>query len=499
MKIDRRTMMTATASGLALAACGQSTQIDTKVKKVNIEPDLTGQIKMLKAGDVKASELLEATIARIETLNPKTGAVLTTCYDRAKAFVENLPKNSVAAGAPMLIKDLKDVAGVRSTYGMGAFKNFIAPKSDIYVKRVEAAGMAVVGKTNTPELGLLPITEPLAYKPAKNPWDLTRTTGGSSGGAAAAVASGMMPCAQGSDGGGSIRIPSHYCGLFGLKPSRNRVVSEGDKRAFSISVSGALSRTVRDSALMMSITETADKDRDFPAIGMVTDPIDKPLKIGLAMDDYFAGKNICDTDVTAAIKKSAALCENLGHHVEIAKPPLFGQELVDAFLMLWASVPHSTIELIKKMKGGKITDADVEPWTQGLAQLYVDNGAEAGLAKAIEKLRKAEHETVNFLNNYDVVLSPVMPTPAHKLGKYDTGDRSKVQEGFDIAAASVGYTAVQNVSGAACMSVPLFRSPTDLPIGSQFIAAPGGDGVLLKLAYQLEAAQPWVDSYPNLL
>jgi len=502
LELDRRNMLAATASGLALAGCGQSvtepakSPINSLAKSAHT--DLTGQIKMLKSGDVKAGELLETTIERIEALNPKTGAVLTTCYDRARDFVKKLPADTVAGGAPMLIKDLKDVAGVRSTYGIGAFKNFTAPKSDIYVKRVEAAGMAIVGKTNTPELGLLPVTEPLAYKQAKNPWDLTRTPGGSSGGTAAAVASGMMPCAQGSDGGGSIRIPSHYCGLFGLKPSRNRVVFEG-KRAFSISVAGALSRTVRDSALMMSLTETTEKDRDFPSIGLVSDPIDRPLKIGLAMDDYFAGKNICDANVTAAIEKSAKLCEDLGHNVEIVSSPLFGQELVEAFLMLWASIPHDMVKLVEQMKGGPVTDTDVEPWTQGMAQHFVDGGGQEGLQKAIAKLRKAERDTVAFLKNYDAVLSPVMPTPAHKLGKYDSGDRDKVEEGFAVAAASVGYTAVQNVSGAACMSVPLFRSPANLPIGSQFISAPGNDGLLLGLAYQLEAAQPWIDSYPNLL
>lgn len=512
LKINRRNMLAVTASGVAIAGCGKADVSTKSAQKTPMQktpsqktpvqkaskPDLTAQMRMLKSGELKASELLEATITRIETLNPKTGAVITTCYDRARDFVAKLPAGTVAGGAPMLIKDLKDVKGVRSTYGIGALKNFIAPASDIYTKRVEAAGMAIVGKTNTPELGLLPVTEPLAYKPAKNPWDLTRTPGGSSGGTAAAVASGMLPCAQGSDGGGSIRIPAHYCGLFGLKPSRGRVVSKNKKDDFSISVYGALSRTVRDSALMMSITETADKDRNFGAIGLVTDPIDRPLKIGFAMDDYFMGKNICDGEVTTALEQSAKLCESLGHHVEVVKPPVFGQEIIDAFLMLWASGPYATLSMVEKMKGGKVTDQDLEPWTQGLAQMFADNGGQEGLGKALAKLRKAERDTVKFLSKYDVVLSPVMPTAAHKLGKYDTSDISKVTEGFDIAARSVGYTAVQNVSGAPCMSVPLFRSPSNLPIGSQFITVPGKDDLLLQLAYQLEAAAPWIDSYPDL-
>ena len=499
MTINRRGMLAVTASGIALAGCSKKPVLSSVPSIKTSSPDLTGQIALLKSSDLKAGELLEATINRIEVLNPKTDAVLTTCYDRARDFVANLPANSVAGGAPMLIKDLKDVKGVRTTYGMGAFKDFIAPESDIYTNRVEAAGMAIVGKTNTPELGLLPVTEPLAYKPAKNPWDLTRTTGGSSGGAAAAVASGMMPCAQGSDGGGSIRIPSHYCGLFGLKPSRERVVSKHKKGDFSISVYGALSRTVRDSALMLFLTETEQRDRSFPSIGLVTDPVDRPLKIGFAIDDYFMGKNICDGEVTTAMEETAKLCEGLRHNIEIAKPPVFGQEIIDAFLMLWASVPHSTIALVEKMKGRKITDKDVEPWTQGLAAMFVENGGAAGLAEALQKLRKAERETVKFLSKYDVVLSPVMPTAAHKLGKYDTSNLSTVKQGFDIAARSVGYTAIQNVSGAPCMSVPLFRSAANLPIGSQFIAVPGKDDLLLQLAYQLEAAQPWIDSYPDLM
>ena len=508
MNMNRRVLLGATASAVALAGCGKGGKTGQTGKSGNESGaksgpakadfvDLSAQIQRLKNREVKPVELLDQTIARIERLNPKLNAVLTKCYDRARDVLKSLPEKTVAHGAPMLIKDLKDVKGVRTTYGMGAFKNFIATDNEAYVRRVEKAGFAILGKTNTPELGLLPITEPLAYGKAHNPWDLTRTTGGSSGGAAAAVSGGILPCAQGSDGGGSIRIPSHYCGLFGLKPSRGRVVKI-PQRAFPIAVSGALSKTVRDNALMLSLSENSGPGMPYKSIGLVTDPIDRPLKIGFAVSDYFQGKNICDADVTEALNKTAKLCERLGHHVEPASPPVFGQEIIDAFLQLWASVPHEVIGLVEKMTGHKVTDEQVEPWTQIMAQSYVENGGADALAKAVVKLKQASRQVQDFLGKYDVVLSPVMPTPAHKLGKYNTADRAAYKQGIATAAHSVGYTAIQNVSGAAAMSVPLFRSPTGLPIGSQFVASPGKDDLLLRLAYQLEAEQPWIDAYPVL-
>lgn len=494
--INRRAMLGVTAGGITLASCATPSQTkDTDMTTA----DLSAQIAHLKNGDIKTSELLEDTIARIELLNPKVEAVITPCYDRARAFINTIDNNSVCAGAPMLIKDLNDVAGVRTTYGSGAFANFTAPVSGDYVARVEAAGLTIIGKTNTPELGLLPVTEPRAYTPSRNPWNTALTTGGSSGGAAAAVASGMMPCAQGSDGGGSIRIPSHYCGLFGLKPSRGRVAYKQNSRPFSISVNGALSKTVRDSALMLSLTETPDSARNFPAIGMVRKPIGRPLKIGLAMNDYFLGQNIADAEVTNVTQKAAKLCESLGHNVEIAMPPVYGQLLSDAFLMLWSSIPHEVSSAIRKLKGGTLSEGDFEPWTLAMAEDFVTKGGAEALKDSITLLKQAEAETVAFLKTYDVIISPVMPTAAHPLGKYKTSSVEFMEEGFAESGRSVGYTAIYNVAGAPCMSVPLYRSPSGLPIGTQFISAPGNDALLLQLAYQLEEALPWIESYPNLL
>ncbi len=508
----RKALVGGLAGGVALGvkACAPSdkpAEQTTKTKPNSslatesaITPDLTdlvGQIDLVRSKAVKPSDLLEASIERIEVLNPKLNAVVTPCFDRARDQLKNLPTGTVTGGVPFLIKDLMDVKGVRTTYGSGAFKHYTPQVNDVYAKRIQDAGLLVIGKTNSPELGLLPVTEPNAYGATKNPWDLSRTPGGSSGGAAAAVASGMLPCAQGSDGGGSIRIPSHYCGLFGLKPSRHRVVDQYN-RAFSISVAGVLSRTLRDTAFILSLCETSDDKRDFASVGLVSDPIDRPLKIALVMDDYFAGQSIADAQVTAAIEKTAKLCESLGHSVEPATPPRLDQSTIDAFLMLWSSTPNQAIKSVEHLKSRKVTDAEFEPWTQLMAQYYDDNGAEAGLSKAREILQAAERTIVAFLKTYDVVLSPVMPTAAHGLGKYNTMDRASYESGMLIASASVGYTAAYNVAGAPCMSMPLYRSVSGLPIGSQFIAAPGQDGLLLQLALQLEAAQPWIDTYPAL-
>ena len=504
MKLNRRTLIASGASIIGLTACGKTEQSPkpktadiAKPSKTNNElakTDLTGQIALLKSGEIKASELLDHTIANIDRLNPSLNAVLTKCYDRARDNLAKLANNAPFRGAPFLMKDLKDVQGVRTTYGSGAFKKFIAPTSDAYTLNVEKAGMVIVGKTNTPELGLLPVTEPVAYGAAHNPWDLSRTTGGSSGGAGAVVASNMMPCAQASDGGGSIRIPAHYCGVFGLKPSRGRVAHSMQEPVFSIAVSGCLSRTVRDSALMMSVTE----GNKLPSIGFVSKPINRKLKIGLALHDCFAGEIIANQDVQNAIIKTAKLCESLGHEIIETKPPVMGKKTVDAFLQLWASSPYGMITGLEKMLRRKVRDDEVEPFTQEMANYYIEQGGHKTLMKSVAELKKAEVEMRKFLDGFDVVLSPVMPMPAHKLGKYPTGEHGKFREIIDTASREVGHTAIYNVAGVPAMSMPLYRSAEGLPIGSQFIAPYGKDDLLLALAYQLEEANPWIDSYPVL-
>ncbi len=495
MKIDRRTILAAGISTIAISACEAKNQ-KPKPKKPATDDlsklDMMGQVELLKTGAIKKEELLDRTIEKIDKLNPVLNAVLTKCYERARDNLAKLDKSAPLRGAPFLMKDLKDVKGVRTTYGSGAFKKFIAPTSDAYTLNAEKAGMVIVGKTSTPELGLLPVNEPLAYGAVKNPWDLTRTTGGSSGGAGAVVASNMMPCAQASDGGGSIRIPAHYCGVFGLKPSRGRVAHSLPEPYFSIAVSGCLSRTVRDSALMMSVTE----GNVLPSIGFVNEPIKRKLKIGFAMKDTFAGEVIADKQVQNAIMKTAKLCESLGHEIIETSPPVMGQKTIDAFLQLWASSPFGMISNLEKMLRRKVRDDEVEPFTQEMASYFVEQGGVEALKKSVVILKQAQAEMRKFIDGYDVVLSPVMPSPAHKLGKYDTGSYGAFQKIIDVAARSVGHTAIYNVAGVPAMSVPLYLSAGGLPIGSQFIASYGKDDLLLALAYQLEEASPWIDNYP---
>ncbi len=445
-----------------------------------VDLDGLGQTRLVKQGDISVGELVSAAINRVERLNPLVNAVLSANYEMAMKTARALDANRqtrVFEGLPFLIKDLTDVAGFETRNGSRMFRGNVAADSHVFVKALEKAGVVIIGKTTTPELGLIGTTEPLVSGLTRNPWSLDHSPGGSSGGAAAAVASGMLPVASGSDGGGSIRIPASQCGLFGLKPTMGVPVGSADTLPGGISVKGVLSRSVRDSAAMLPVYARPG------SADLVTDPVDRALTIGLIVDDHFGRPP--HPDVAASVEATAALLTDLGHNVEPARFRFSGEEMMDHFMSFWTREPvRLRAEAIAR---DLEPDAVLEPWTLGLAQLGAGRGDEE-IQAAIRYLTALGNEESLF-GRFDMLLSPVLSGPPIRIG--EQSPLLPFEPLYEDVLGYVSYTPVANVTGVPGMSVPLFWNDAGLPIGSQFLARRGEDELLLQLAYQLEQARPW--------
>lgn len=449
--------------------------------------DALAQAALIRAGDISVGEITDAAIARIEALNPSINAVVTPLYQRARARLEALPAGPFH-GVPYLLKDLIDLEGAKTSYGSRAMSDSIAAKSHPFVRAAEGAGLNILGKTNTPEFGLVATTEPRALGPCKNPWHLDYSPGGSSGGSAAAVAAGMVAVAQASDGGGSIRIPASHCGVFGLKPSRDRDLSAG---LGGLAVKGHISRSIRDSAALFAATERRDTAAPYPPLGYIEGAAKRRLKIALMMNDHFGAQP--DPDVKAAIAKTAEICAALGHRVEEASLGIDGRKLMDAFFVLWSAWPGKAARRLQQQLGRPAGSGEFEPWTLYLADYYLREG-ERRLPAAVEHLAAVTRQFVKHFDRYDVILSPVTKGAPQPLGWQDTSLpgpelRSRLEQ-------YVSYTPVHNAAGTPAMSVPLFWNQQGLPIGSQFAGAAGQERLLFELAYELEQAQPWAERWP---
>jgi len=460
--------------------------------------DATAQAELVRSGQTSATELVEAAIARIEATNGALNAVTHKLYDQARRHAAGAPGAGPFAGVPFLIKDLLSMAGDPNTMGCRALASAVASESSPYAAALDAAGLVVVGRTNTPEFGLIDTTEPKLFGPTHNPWDLARSPAGSSGGAGAAVAAGMTPMAHASDGGGSIRLPACNNGVFGLKPSRGRNRSAGmPPPAFglpAIGVDHALTRSVRDSALLLSLTE--DPETPLGRLGLVRDPLARPLRIGLVRVGTGGQRAVAEVDDAAL--STARLCESLGHHVEETVWPFSGPAVLDAFLDEWMVMADGIVRMTCAGAGCAADTDHFEPWTLELAR----RGAAlppARIAEVVTVLTLATEALDAFFDTCDVLLSPVLRHLPKPLGDHATD--LPFETLFERVVDNVAYTPVFNVAGTPAMSVPLNWSAGGLPIGSQFAARVGGEATLLGLAYQLEAARPWAGrwaphSYP---
>jgi amidase len=482
----RRLLQAAPAGALATGAFSANRAVAAGGHDL-LALDGLAQVQLVKAGQISVVELVSAAIDRIETLNPLLNAVIAANYelamDRARA-ADARRQGRVFEGLPFLVKDLTNVAGFQTMNGSRLYRGFIAAESDPFAQATEDAGAIVLGKTTTPEFGLIGTTEPLASGLTRNPWSLDHSTGGSSGGAGAAVAAGMVPIASGSDGGGSIRIPASQCGVFGLKTSMGVPVGSEETLPGGIAVRGVLSRSVRDSAAMLPVYARPGRAE------LVTDPINRKLRVGLIIDDHFGNRP--HADVVKAVEASAALMADLGHEVEPAAFDFDGALMMDHFMSFWTQGP---VQLrAEAERRGLAPEAVLEPWTLGLAEMGAKRG-EAEIGAAISYLTDLGNEDALF-GEFDVLLSPVLSKPPILIG--EQSPILPFEPLYDAVLNYVSYTPLANVTGLAGMSVPLYWNEAGLPIGSQFLARRGADGLLLELAFQLEQARPWADRWaPN--
>lgn len=458
--------------------------------------DGVAQAELVARGELPATALLDACAERIAALNPLIGAIPTLDRERARAVP---PGPGPFAGVPFLVKDVTAYPGLPWTMGSRLFARNVAAEPTPYSARIDGAGLVVIGKTATSEFGLLGSTETLLHGVTHNPWDLSYSAAGSSGGAAAAVAAGLVPLAHANDGGGSIRIPASVCGLFGFKPSRGRCVraSPGASDFEAITSDHCVSRSVRDSALFLSMTE--DREAALPPVGFVREPLSRPLRIATWTRTAIGEEP--EPAVRRAYDEAVALCESLGHRVEaIAPPQVDGRALGDAFFVVAGAAVAGVADMVGQMRGRAVERDELEPFTRSVGERYRRRGP-AALAWARAEFAGCVERYLAATANFDVVLTPTLATAPWRLGHLSP--IVPHDELIRRTARAVGYTPIHNIAGCPAMSVPLHVSPDGLPIGTMFAAAPGADALLLALAYQLEAARPWYDrwapwSYPAL-
>ncbi|MCC5885533.1 MAG: amidase [Gammaproteobacteria bacterium] len=452
--------------------------------------DATGQAALLRRGEVSALELVDAAIARIESLDGAINAVTTRLFERAREQAQRPLPDGPFRGVPYLIKDLNDLEGTRNSMGSRIFADQISAASEPYVTRTLDTGVVVVGKSNTPEFGLLGTTESLKLGVCRNPWNPDHTPGGSSGGAAAAVAAGLVPFAHATDGGGSIRIPAACCNLFGLKPSRGRL-GPREVDAIDLSVQHCVSHSVRDSARLFAATEYRGANARLPPVGHVTGPSERRLRIAFDTSNLFG--DAPHPEVEIALQQAAKTVADLGHQVEEARPNIDGAAFVHHFITIWASFPLEPLAAAEA--AGLDPESVLEPWTLDLAAEFARRGPEA-VAAAEENFAAMNRVLAAFFERYDVLMTPVLKAPPVRIG--EQAPTMDYDELYSRVTDWVSYTPLHNAAGTPAMSVPLGMSCDGLPIGVQFAAAVGAERTLFELAYQLEAAAPWARRQPPI-
>ncbi len=385
--------------------------------------DGLGLAALVRNGAVSASELLETALARIEAHNPALNAVIRTRHEQVRAEVARVDPAAPFAGVPFLVKDLiATLAGEPTANGNCLLANVPMPRDSELVKRFRAAGVLIAGRTNTPEFGLTPYTEPVAYGPTRNPWSLAHSPGGSSGGSAAAIAAGLVPLASGGDGGGSIRSPASCCGLFGMKPSRGMTPTgpEFGEIWHGFAIEHVLSRSVRDSAAMLDATAGADPGAPYaapmpsrPLLGEVSAEPGR-LRIAFTHEPLF-GRGAVHADCIAGLEATTRLLESLGHHVEEASPPLDREACALAFVTVLASETRAEIEALAKLMRRKPHAADFEAATYSLGLLGSSLSA-AACSGAVRTLQLTARTMAPFFERHDVLLTPTLASPPALIG-----------------------------------------------------------------------------------
>ncbi|MFC1848068.1 amidase [Chloroflexota bacterium] len=465
--------------------------------------DATAQADLVRRKEVKAIELVDAAIERIERLNPIINAVVTQIYEQARMAANGDLPEGPFTGVPFLLKDIfASYAGVRMTMGSAFLRDYIPDQDNELVKRQKRAGLVILGKTNTPEFGLIPTTEPTLFGASRNPWDTSRTTGGSSGGSAAAVAAGMVAIAHGNDGGGSIRIPASCCGIFGLKPTRARTPVGPDYGDLlgGLAIDHALTRSVRDSAALLDAIAGPDIGDPYwappPARPFALEVGADPGKLRIAFTtDSLTGVPV-HPDCVTAVNETAALCSELGHEVIEATPAIVPEMVIQPFITVWAAGAAMIVDGLALLSGRTATQGEFETLTWALYEKGSQCSASEYLI-AVAMLQRVAREIGQFFVDYDLWLSPTLTEPPVPLGTFDSPPDNPLK-GFDRAVEYCPYTPIANFTGQPAMSVPLYWNADGLPVGTHFMGRFGDEATLFRLAAQLEEARPWAGRRPRV-
>jgi amidase len=444
------------------------------------------QAELVRRGEVSSEELVRLYLDRIEALDPQLNAFVTVCAERALEEAR-APRPVPFAGVTLPIKDLTDTEGIRTTRSSVAFAEHVPTFDAAVVRRLRAAGFVVIGKTNTPEFGLVPLTHSELNGVCRNPWNRALTPGGSSGGAAAAVAAGLAPAAHGSDGGGSIRIPASCCGLYGLKPSRGRISPAPYGDLYGLSTSGALTRTVADTAAMLDATAGNEPGDPYvcppPARPFLAEVGADPGRLRIAVTTRPPMDVAVDPACAAAATDAAELLAGLGHEVEQAEPPWRCEELLELFAVVWQTIP---------LLYGPEVRFRLGPVAAALADA-ADATPSGDYLLAFARLQALARQVVSFWAGYDLVLTPTLALPPVPV---DWNADAEPWTQFRESIRFTPFTPIVNVTGQPAASLPLHWSDDGLPIGVQLIGRPADEATILRVSAQLEQARPWRDRRP---
>ena len=466
--------------------------------------DGVDQSTLIRDGEVHPRELAEAAIGRIEAFNPMLNAVVTTTVETALATAEQPLPSSRLAGIPFLVKDLyASLAGTRQTEGSAFLRDHVADHDSDLVTRLKQAGLAIVGKTNTPEFGNAATTEGRFLGPCCNPWDPRRTAGGSSGGSAAAVAARITAAAHGSDVGGSIRTPASCCGLFGLKPSSGRnSLGPMQRDLYSgLFQEHALTRSVRDSAALLDITSGPTPGDPYalppPPRSFLEETTLDPGSLRIAFIPTRLDGYAIHPDCASAVQATAALCSELGHEVEEVAPTIDFTLLTSAFYELWCDFNAWGIAWWTKRVGRTPQPDELEPLTQAVIEIGRSRSAADHLASLLE-VQKCAREISEFFIGYDVFLTSSLAEPPPLLGRLAPSDTNPL-EYLRADDQFSPFSFIANATGGPGMSVPLSWNDDGLPIGCHFLGRYSDEATLFRLASQLESARPWAERRPAMV
>ena len=451
---------------------------------------------LVRSGELSARELVDAALERIDALQPTVNAFVDIDHEGARAAADAIAPGDERpfAGVPIAVKNSRAVSGLRLTLG-AEFTGDHVPRHDHNVtRRLRAAGFVIVGTTCVPEWEIAPVTEGRRLGPTRNPWDLGRTPGGSSGGSAAAVAAGMVPIATATDGGGSTRIPAACCGLVGLKPQRGRISLAPDAGESLIVQDGVLTRTVRETALLLDVLAGPE-----PGDASWAPPPDEPFADSAARDPGHLRIGVTtamplleadlDPHCARATRDAAELLAGLGHEVVEVEPPWRAPGLLQQFTAVFGPAVCTQIVTAARRAGREPQEADMEPMSWALWQRSRSIDAVQAASVTFE-LQAFARAIVVWAASYDAILTPALAQPPVAIGALDPcgpDPRGTFRRGGHFTP----YTAIANVTGTPAIALPLYQHDDGLPLAVQLIGRPAREGALLALAAQLEAALPW--------